>query len=76
MCDAIILRTAGVVVRNEIRELLLTPLESTGLPPHMCIMADKITVNRRTNQVMMVAIMHKGTRIALPTGAPLCTCLE
>ena len=44
MCDAI-LRAAGVVIRNEIQELLLTPLESIGVPPHMCLMADKTTFN-------------------------------
>ena len=50
---------------------MLAPLGNTGKPPHFFLTADKATINRKTNQAVLVCFMRKGERIAIPVGAPL-----
>ena len=49
----------------------MQPLKNTNLPPHYYFTADKATVNRKSNQAILLCIMHQGVRVALPVGAPL-----
>ncbi|XP_018010566.1 uncharacterized protein LOC108667964 [Hyalella azteca] len=65
-----ILRAATVVICQRNNQMLLQPLLSTGLPPHFYITADKSTVNRHTNQAILLIVNFNGKRIAVPVGAP------
>ncbi len=51
------------------KQYLLTPLVSTGLPPHFFVTGDKSTVNRVTNQAVMLGVMVNGKRQAVPVSA-------
>lgn len=53
------------------KTFLMTPLPSTGKPPHFFFTADKATINRSTNQALLLGVINKGERIAIPVGAPL-----
>ncbi|XP_018026712.1 uncharacterized protein LOC108682107, partial [Hyalella azteca] len=65
-----ILRAATVVICQRNNQMLLQPLLSTGLPPHFYITANKSTVNRHTNQAILLIVNFNGKRIAVPVGAP------
>ncbi|XP_018026932.2 uncharacterized protein LOC108682305 [Hyalella azteca] len=65
-----ILRAATVVICNRNLKMLLEPLLSTGLPPHIYLTADKATLNRHTNQAILLVVNWNGSRIAVPVGAP------
>ena len=52
----------------KISEKLKTHLEATGMPP---ITADKATINRRTNQTILVYVNINGKREVFPIGCPL-----
>ncbi|XP_018014214.1 uncharacterized protein LOC108671228 [Hyalella azteca] len=65
-----ILRAATVVICRRNLQMLLRPLLSTGLPPHIYLTADKSTLNRHTNQAILLVVNLDGKRIAVPVGAP------
>lgn len=48
-----------------------SPLSSTGKPPHFFFVCDKATVNRKTNQCVLLGLTHEGARVSIPVGAPL-----
>ena len=66
-----IVQAGSAFVMRKNLDLMLTPLENTGKPPHFFLTADKATINRKTNQAVLVCFMRKGERIAIPVGAPL-----
>ncbi|PAA71545.1 hypothetical protein BOX15_Mlig019669g1 [Macrostomum lignano] len=67
---SIIINAANEWINDENRKLLLTPLESTGLPPHFMGIVDKATQTRETNQAILLATISRGERVAFPVGAP------
>ena len=52
------------------KDFLKKPLESTGLPPHICLAVDKSTPHRDTNHAVLVILPVQGKRIAMPLDAP------
>ena len=48
------------VIYNKYFKLLTTPLEATTRPPHFYLTADKSTVNRVTNQAVLLGVMING----------------
>ncbi|MCP4801188.1 MAG: hypothetical protein GY893_14695 [bacterium] len=64
-----IMRAAEIFIDNETRKYLIKPMDCTGLPPHFYVTADKATVNRYTNQAVMLCCMVQGKRRAIPVSA-------
>eukprot|EP00794_Sanderia_malayensis_P004346 gene4346-4925_t len=64
-----IMKAAEIHIDKETKKFLLQPLESTCLPPHFYVTADKATVNRVTNQAVMFGLMIEGKRCAIPVKA-------
>ena len=52
------------------RKFLKTPLESTGLRPHISLAVDKSTPHRDTNHAIVLLMPVNGKRIAMPLDAP------
>ena len=59
------------VINQKTREVMTTCLPSTGMPPHYYMTLDKATVNKRTNQAVIVCPMIEGRRIPIAVAAPL-----
>ena len=66
-----ICRAATLYICKKNVEILMQPLPSTTLPPHFYFTADKATINRKTNQAIILGLMNEGKRVAVPIGAPL-----
>ena len=66
-----IAKTATLEIYHQCREALRTPLKSTGFPPFCMVTADKATINRRTNQTILVTATLGGIRTVIPIGSPL-----
>ena len=45
-------------------------LPSTGLPPHYYMAVDKVTVNKRSNQGVIICPMINGKKVPIVVGAP------
>ena len=58
------------VINQKTCEVMTTCLPSTGMPPHYYMTLDKATVNKRTNQAVIVCPMIEG-RIPIAVAAPL-----
>ena len=58
------------VINQKTREVMTTCLPSTGMPPHYYMTLDKATVNKITNQAVIVCPMIKGRRIPIAVTAP------
>ena len=58
------------VINEKTREVLLTTLPSTGIPPHYYMAVDKATVNKRTNQGVIICPRINGKRVPIIAGAP------
>lgn len=69
-----ILRCANVWINGETENFLTIPLLSTKLPPHFYITSDKSTPHRITNHAIMMCLMIKGKRCAIPMNAPEVYC--
>jgi hypothetical protein len=65
-----VLKTMEVVIDRKSAAYLQAPLLNTGFPPHFWVTVDKATVNRMTNQSVMVAVIVEGKRCAIPIAAP------
>lgn len=52
------------------RDLLTTPLASTGLPPHFGTTSDKSTPIHVLNHAIMILVMVNGMKTAIPVDAP------
>ena len=52
------------------RDLLTTPLPSTGLPPHFGTTSDKSTPIHVSNHAIMILVMVNGMKTAIPVDAP------
>ena len=65
-----IVKAAYHFIMERTKEYLRTPLESTGLPPHFCLTADKSTPHMETNHAVLVILPVEGKRVALPIDAP------
>lgn len=52
------------------KEFLKTPMESTGLRPHISLAVDKSTPHRDTNHAILLLLPVNGKRIAMPLDAP------
>ena len=50
-------------IYHKTREVLSKPLPSTGLPPHYYLAVDKATVNKRTNQGIIICPRINGIRV-------------
>ncbi len=61
-----ILKVANRYIDKEVEQYLTSPLESTGMPPHVLITADKSTNNRIQNQVTVALVVVDGQRRAIP----------
>nr|CAB3262508.1 uncharacterized protein LOC100180089 [Phallusia mammillata] len=59
-----------VHLSRKTKELLTTPLASTGLMPHFATASDKSTPNRVTNHAIMILVRFKGKKISMPIDAP------
>ena len=57
-----VMYAAEAVLDEEISKYLVNPLKSIMLPPHFYATADKATINRITNQAVMVCCMVDGKR--------------
>lgn len=51
------------------RQLLLTPLPSTGLCPHFSTTSDKSTPSRQSNHAIMIIVGIAGKKLAIPIAA-------
>ena len=49
---------------------MLKHLPSTGLPSHYYLTLDKATVNKRTNQAVIICPMLEGKRVPIAVAAP------
>ena len=58
------------VTNKEIRNVMTKCLPSTGLPPHYYLTLDKATVNKRTNQAVIICPMVEGKIIPIAVAAP------
>jgi hypothetical protein len=58
------------VVNQQTKEKLTTCLESTGLPPHFYMTVDKATVNKRSNQAVIICPILDGKRVPVAVAAP------
>ena len=58
------------VIRKNLNEFLCTPLDATGFVPHYGTTLDKSTPIRETNQAIMMLVVVKGQRCAIPMGSP------
>ena len=65
-----ILRATEIYFDKQIEEYLITPLESTLLPPHFCAPADKSTVHRVTNQAVVITTMVARIKTPITVQAP------
>lgn len=64
-----IMRAAEIFIDKETRKFLIKPMDCTGLPPHFYVTADKATVNRYTNQAVMLCCIVNSKRRAIPVRA-------
>jgi hypothetical protein len=58
------------VVNQQTKEKLTTCLESTGLPLHFYMTVDKATVNKRSNQAVIICPILDGKRVPVAVAAP------
>ena len=65
-----ILKACEIWLDKEVVKFLCNPLKSTGLPPHYYVSADKATLNRITNQAIVIVTMVEGCRKAILVKAP------
>ena len=65
-----IIEAAHYYIMKRTKEYLRTPLQSTGLPPHFSLAADKSTPHRETNHAVLVILPVEGKRVALPIDVP------
>eukprot|EP00794_Sanderia_malayensis_P001913 gene1913-2171_t len=59
-----------VAVQAKAKEVMQKCLQSTGLPPHYYLAVDKATVNKRSNQAVIVCPIIDGDRIPIVVAAP------
>ena len=57
-------------ILKKTREMLLTPLPSTGIPPHFSTTSDKSTPAHISNHAIMIMVTLNGKKIAIPVDAP------
>ena len=57
-------------LRLNLNEYLMTERPSTGFCPHFSTTCDKSTPGRETNQAIMLQVIHRGKRLAIPVGSP------
>ena len=57
-------------LRLNLKEFLSSKFPSTGFKPHFGTTCDKSTPGRETNQAILLLVMHKGKRVAIPLGSP------
>jgi hypothetical protein len=65
-----LLKASEIWLDKEIEKFLCSPLKSTGIPPHYYVTADKATLNRITNQAIVIVTMVDGCRKAILVKAP------
>jgi hypothetical protein len=58
------------VVNERTKQELMKCLPSTGLPPHFYMALDKATVNKRTNQAVIICPTIDGIKVPIIVGAP------
>lgn len=58
------------VVRQETKAKLMECLPCTGLPPHFYMTVDKATVNKRSNQAVIICPILDGKRVVIAVAAP------
>lgn len=58
------------VIYQRTKNKLLQCLPSTGLPPHFSMAVDKGTVNKRTNQAVIICPVLDGVKTPIVVGAP------
>ena len=56
-------KSAAVHICEMYAKTLVQPLENTSKPPHVLMVADKGTFNRKTNQAVKIGIIQKGKRL-------------
>lgn len=59
-----------IAIQEKTKEALLRCLPSTGLPPHYYLAVDKATVNKRSNQGVIICPMIDGSRVPIVVAAP------
>lgn len=65
-----LLKSMLAVINRETKAKLKTCLVSTGLPPHFYLTVDKATVNKRSNQAVMICPILDGKRVPIAVAAP------
>ena len=65
-----LLKASEIWLDKEVAKFLCDPLKSTGIPPHYYVTADKATLNRITNQAIVIVTMVGGCRKAILVKAP------
>ena len=58
------------VIKQQTKEKLSKSLASTGLPPHFYMTVDKATVNKRSNQAVLICPILDGKRVPIAVAAP------
>ena len=64
-----LLKCLLAVVNERTKAQLSKSLPSTGLPPHFYLTVDKATVNKRSNQAVLICPMLEGKRVAIAVAA-------
>ncbi len=59
-----------VYLSNKTKEVLTSPIPSTGLPPHFSTTSDKSTPAHLSNHAVMVLLMVNGEKTAIPIDSP------
>ena len=64
-----IMKAAYIYLIQKMKQYMVKPLPSTGMPPHFSVAVDKSTPHRETNHAVMVIVPVNGIRVALPLDA-------
>ena len=57
-------------IKQQTKKTLTTSLASTGLPPHFYMTVDKATINKRSNQAVLICSILDGKRVPIVVAAP------
>ena len=64
-----IIKAAYIYLIQKMKQYMVKPLPSTGMPPHFSVAVDISTPHRETNHAVMVIVPINGIRVALPLDA-------
>ena len=65
-----LLKCLLVAINEKTKEEILKCLPSTTFPPHYYMTVDKVTVNKRSNQAVLICPILSGRRVAIAVAAP------